>query len=240
MKAPSVLALQHVAVEPPAGIEAAIVRAGASLRTIRIDRGEGVPDDMGAFSGLVVMGGPMGVYEGDLHPHLAAEKKLIERALDASVPILGICLGSQLLASVLGADVRPGPHKELGFFPVTLEPDAERDPLFAGAPESFTALHWHGDIFDLPSRAVPLARSALTRHQAFSFGGSAYGLLFHLEVAVAQVQTMADAFANELAGAGVAPGLLLGDAHAHGPHMEAIGARVFDRWMTLVSNRNAG
>jgi GMP synthase (glutamine-hydrolysing) len=235
MKEPRVLALQHVAVEPPANIGIAITRAGGSVDVVRIDQGQAVPANLDGYAGLLIMGGPMGVYEADKYPHLAEERRLIASAIERRAPILGICLGSQLLASALGAPVRPGPRKEIGWYPVTLTPAAASDPLLAGLPATFTPLHWHGDIFDLPPGAVALARSELTAHQAFSFGGHAFGLLFHLEVTADKVADMSAAFAEELAQVGVDPAQLARGFATHGATAEALAADVFGRWMGLVA-----
>jgi GMP synthase (glutamine-hydrolysing) len=133
------------------------------------------PDDV---RGAVVMGGPMGVYDTGRYPRLDAEINWLRAAVDAGLPVLGVCLGSQLLATALGANVVPGPRKELGFAPVEiLDPS---DPLLGALAPAATVLHWHGDVFDLPSGATCLARSALTDVQAFR-AGSAWGLLFHAE-----------------------------------------------------------
>jgi GMP synthase (glutamine-hydrolysing) len=234
MKRPAVLAIQHVAPEPPSGIGAAVERAGADLQVIRVHEAHPVPATIGDFAGLVVMGGPMGVYEADRHPHLHPERALIESALEQRVPTLGVCLGSQLLASVLGAAVRPGPQKEIGWHPVSLTPAAADDALLAAAPRTFTALHWHGDVFDLPAGAVGLAHSQLTENQAFSFGGFAWGLLFHLEMTGPQLTEMTTAFAEELAEARIAPRELLDGWSTHGAALEALGEVVFRRWMELV------
>jgi GMP synthase (glutamine-hydrolysing) len=129
---------------------------------------------MGDAAGLIVMGGPMGVYEEARFPFLRRERNLIERALADRVPVLGICLGSQLLASALGAPVRKGLRKEIGWHPVYLEDAAGDDPLFRETPVEFDAFHWHGDVFDLPTGAVRLAHSSLTEYQAFRYGENAY------------------------------------------------------------------
>ncbi len=157
---------------------------------------------MGDAAGLVVMGGPMSVYDHSRLPHLVREMRLIESALALQRPVLGVCLGSQLLAHVLGAGVYPGQHKEIGWHEITLSPTAKQDPTWATAPDKFVGFHWHGDVFDLPSGAVALASSNLTACQAFRFGLSTYAVLFHLEVTAAQIGELAAAFPDELRQAG--------------------------------------
>lgn len=231
---PRVLALQHHAAEPPAGIATALDRAGAELVVVRIDRSEPVPASLAGADGLVVLGGPMGVSESDRYPNLRDERRLIEEAVRSGLPFLGICLGSQLLAAVLGAPVTTGNQKEIGWYPVTLEEDAAGDPLFGGLPDSFAVFHWHGDIFTLPAGAVPLARSERTRHQAFRFGPAAYGLLFHLEVSARQVDAMTASFQDELVEAGQTAAALRDGAARVGSHLEELAGVVFGRWATLL------
>src|SRR5215470_14553938 len=219
-----VLVLQHVACEPPALIADALRRCGLDVRIVRIDTGEPVPPTLAAARGLVVMGGPMGVYEVDRYPHLRDELRLIEDALQRDCPVLGICLGSQLLAAALGARVYPGGYKEIGSYPVTLTDAAATDALLRDAPRRFTALIWHGDVFDLPAGAVPLASSELTERQAFRYGADSYGLLFHLEVSAAQLEAMSAAFADEIAAAGVPAEALIDGAAMHLSSLQTIGA----------------
>jgi GMP synthase (glutamine-hydrolysing) len=229
--------LQHVAPEGPGRIAAALERNGLAVARTRIDLGEPVLPELAGALGLVVMGGPMGVYETERYAHLADEQRLIQRALDAGVPVLGVCLGAQLLASTLGARVYPGPTKEIGWLPVTRTEASATDPLFTDLPASFIALHWHGDIFDLPQAAVSLARSALTDHQAFRWGEHAYGLLFHLEATEEQTAAMARLFADELAGARVDAGELLAKTPAGVRDTEAAAASVFGAWTRAVTTR---
>lgn len=172
--------LQHAAWEGP-GLIAAEARArGLRTDVRRFDLNASVPEP-DEIEGLVVMGGPMGVYETDKYPFLADECALIRELIRCNRPVLGVCLGSQLLARALGATVFPGPGQEIGFGSVELTAEGKVDPLLAPAGPSVPAFHWHGDTFDLPEGAVPLASSAIYSHQAFRFGSCAYGLQFHIE-----------------------------------------------------------
>lgn len=229
-----ILCVQHVEPEKPGRIRAAIADHGLSMRTVRTFAGEPVPRSMRGFDGLVVMGGPMGVNDSARLPHIRAEMRLIENALAREIPMLGICLGSQLLAAVLGAKVKAGPKKEIGWFPVTLTSRAKKDPLFAGVRRRFTALHWHGDIFELPNGAVPLASSSLTRYQAFRWGAAAYGILFHLEATPSIVAGMTRTFAGELIEENVNAKAVVAEARRRNASLDKLASRVFDRWVDLV------
>lgn len=220
----TVLVLQHHPAETLGTIAHALT--GAQVRTVRAFAGDPVPREMGDADALVVMGGPQSVYEQDRFPYLRDELRLIEDALRRERPLLGVCLGSQLLAAALGAEVQPGKQKEIGWLPVTLRDD----PLWGDAPREFTALHWHGDIFSLPAGATALASSALTPQQAYRYGRNAYGLLFHLEVTEAQIAEMVMEFADELRGAGVDARSILTGTAKHLPALQTIGAGVFRRW----------
>lgn len=141
-----VLVLQHVACEGPSAIGDALQRRGVPLRIVHAYAGEPIPATLAAEGALVVMGGPMGVYDADRYPHLRDELRLIEDALRRGRPVLGVCLGSQLLATALGARVYPSGGKEIGWYRVDLTDAATSDGLFHGVPRCFTALHWHGDV----------------------------------------------------------------------------------------------
>ncbi len=228
---PRALAIQHVAVEPPNAIAAAMEAEGLALDVVRVDRGEPVPRDAGGLAALVVMGGPMGVYETGSFPHLADEMRLIESALRSDVPVLGVCLGSQLLAHVLGARVAPAGFQEIGWHPVMLEPAARADPVLGACGPELVVLHWHGDAYDLPRDAVHLARSARTAVQAFRYGRS-LGLLFHAEVDLEQVERMSRAFRDELVRAGVSAEELDEGSRRHGSALREIGLVLFRRFAT--------
>jgi GMP synthase (glutamine-hydrolysing) len=172
---PTLLAIQHVPWETPHRILDAC--HGLHVHTVKPLAGQPLPahDEV---AGAVVMGGPMNVDETERHPELAAEREWLAEALRRDMPLLGICLGAQLLARAQGAEVRPGEGPELGFAPVEIDdPD---DPVLGGLAPSTTVLHWHGDVFDLPEGATALAASAKTEVQAFR-KGNAWGVLFHPE-----------------------------------------------------------
>jgi len=228
-----VLILQHVRPEPPGTIAGALDDRGVSHRTVKIFRDDPVPDTLDA-DGLVVMGGPMGVGDVDDRPHLSREIDLVEQALDDDRPVLGVCLGSQLLAHALGAEVRPGPRKEIGWGEVTLPDAAADDPLFRDVDAPFTAFHWHGDVFEVPEGAVPLARTEQTKHQAFRYGDTAYGLLFHLEVTPKTVAWMTTAFQDELKEEGLEGATMRRAAMIHEQALRDTAQTVFGRWADLL------
>lgn len=211
--------LKHVAITP---------------QYIRSFEGQSVPREISDAAGLIIMGGPQSVCDQDRHPFLRQEMRLIEDTLKCAKPVLGVCLGSQLLAATLGANVYPGKQKEIGWHRITLTDFAAKDSLFSGEPGSLIAFHWHGDIFDFPRGATPLASSALTAHQAFRYGRNAYGLLFHLEVNLPQVLTMVETFADELQSAGLNGTAIKLNAHSHLPALQKIGREVFARWVALL------
>ncbi|MEO8601082.1 MAG: gamma-glutamyl-gamma-aminobutyrate hydrolase family protein [bacterium] len=230
---PTAVVLQHIAVEGPGAIGDALAARGIELRTIRAYAGEPVPARLDAEA-LIVMGGPMGVYEADRHPHLRDELRLIEATAAAGLPILGTCLGSQLLAAALGARVYPNTRKEIGWYEVELAAAATQDALLGNAPQRFTPVSWHGDIFELPTGAVHLARSAITPHQAFRYGAHAYGLLFHLELTRPHLDAWMTAFADELSAEGIAPQSITDDADRRLAAAAAVGSGVFDRFAALI------
>ena len=230
---PTALVLQHVAVEGPGLLGAALQARGITLRTVHVHAGQPVPARCDADA-LVVMGGPMGVYESDRYPHLDDERRLIDHTLGVGRPIIGTCLGSQLLASALGARVYKNTRKEIGWHEVELAAAAVDDALFAGAPRRFTPVHWHGDVFDLPAGAVPLASSRITPHQAYRHGRNVYGLLFHLELDRPQLDSWITAFAEELASERIAPAEITADADRRLADAVAVGAPLFARFAALI------
>ncbi len=218
-----VLVVQH---EPGEGLGALAAHLG-SVRLVRTFAGEPVPRTLGDARGLVVLGGGMGVYQQDRLPHLRDEIALLRSAVAEEKPVLGICLGSQLLAAALGGTVAPTGRQEIGWYRVRL--NETPDPLFDGAPRDFVAFHWHGDAFTLPEGALPLASSTLTPLQAFRSGARAWGVMFHLETDAEVLQAMVST--GNLADDGE---FILASAARELPRLSAIADGVFARWAALL------
>ena len=227
--------LQHVACEDLGTIGDALESKGISAHYVRSFAGQPVPASMDDAAGLIVMGGPMGVYDQPRYPFLQKEMKLIEEALKEEKPLLGVCLGSQLLAAALGAEVKKGQAKEIGWHPINLLPAAQGDALWQGVESPFLAYHWHGDIFDLPAGAAPLASSALTSCQAFRYGSNSYGFLFHMEVTQAIISAMIETFAVELQEEGTDGHSIVVQAREHLTRLQTVGHLVFQRWADLLA-----
>ena len=177
-----VLVCQHVAYEILGTLNPLLKRAGLRIRYVNFGRDPHARPSLDGYHSVVVLGGPMNVDQTDEHPHLATEVELVRGALDRGMPVLGICLGAQILARALGAEVRPNGEKEIGWYPVSPTPEGESDPVlrhFEGTEQIF---QWHGDTFEIPDGAVHLATSPGCANQAFRYGDNAYGFQFHLEV----------------------------------------------------------
>ncbi|MBN1631439.1 MAG: type 1 glutamine amidotransferase [Thermoleophilia bacterium] len=162
---------------------------------------------------LVVMGGPMNIYEHQAYPWLAPEKAFIAEVVRAGRAVLGICLGAQLLADVLGGAVTRGPQREIGWWPVTITPAGRAVSVFAGFPDDLTVLHWHGDTFAIPPGAVHAATSEACPNQAFALeDGRLVGLQFHLEETRESLAALVENAGNELESAAGAPWVATADA----------------------------
>jgi GMP synthase-like glutamine amidotransferase len=190
--------LQHVPFEGPAAIGHWAAERGFPLTLSRLFAHEPMPplDDVDL---LVVLGGPMSVNDEARFDWLAPEKRCLQHAVADGKRVLGICLGAQLVAHVLGARVFPNPGREVGWWPVHSTDAAASHPLTAHWPREFVPLHWHGETFDLPSGAVWLARSAACAHQAFAMGNRVLALQFHLESTIESVDALARHCPGDLA-----------------------------------------
>ncbi|MGV6807917.1 MAG: type 1 glutamine amidotransferase, partial [bacterium] len=198
-----------------------------------------LPDASG-FDLLIIMGGPMGVYDETKHPWLVDEKAFIRRYIAQRKPVLGICLGAQLLAEALGAKVFPGDHREIGWFDIHTDPAVLTGDFSGAIPPIFSAFHWHGDTFDLPAGATSLGFSDATRHQGFWANGRHLGLQFHLETTLASAEALIQHCADDLQ-----PGPYVQSAEdiLQTPAFDSINqtmAKLLDRFIDLADENRPG
>lgn len=194
-----VLFVQNITLEGPGFLREYLEKRNLSYEIVDLYGGQSLPAEVGQYGAVVVLGGPMNVYEETRYPYLAAEKAFIQSCIESQTPLLGICLGAQLLASVLGARVRKNEIPEIGWMDVELTPEGEKSLLFEGIDTRFCVFQWHGDTFAIPSQGVCLARSILCAHQAFSYAGRFFGVQFHLEIDVQTARSWAQAYVGDLA-----------------------------------------
>ena len=176
-----VLVLQHVGCEGLGSLEGFFDKQGVDHVDVALFAGEKIPADWDRYNGIVILGGPMNVYQEKEFPFLAEEDSLLKKALANLKPMLGVCLGAQLIVKAASGKVVTGHRKEIGWYDVNLTDEGRDDLLFKGLSKSFKVFEWHGDTFNIPSKGVKLASSEIFPNQAFRVG-NAYGLQFHLEV----------------------------------------------------------
>ncbi|MEV8372328.1 gamma-glutamyl-gamma-aminobutyrate hydrolase family protein [Kribbella sp. NPDC056861] len=222
----TVLILQHVPWEKPAALGNYLTDAGVPWRLDNLTAAVDVVDAprISELSGLVLLGGPMGAHDTDRYPGLALEADLVRRAADAGLPILGICLGHQIVASALGADLHPGTAAEVGVGEV----EVVADGIFGRAGDRQPVLHWHFDVVDAPPGAVVQASTPQTPNQAFTLGDSIFGTQFHIEVTP---DSLADWLAEPAMIADLPPGLaitLLDDLAAASDAIKPSANRLFE------------
>ncbi len=190
--------IQHVPFETPANILSWAKEKGYSVTGSFLYKGDNFPD-IDEFDFLVVMGGPMGVYDEDKYPWLKDEKIFLENVIKNNKKVLGICLGAQLIADVLGAKVYKNKYKEIGWFPVNLTQKAKDSIHFKNFPDEFIAFHWHGDTFDIPSGAIHTVENNVCKNQAFEYNdGKVVALQFHLETTLDSAKALVENSQDEL------------------------------------------
>ncbi len=181
--------LQHVPYERPGVIEEWIEENDHVLTRTQLYRSLDFPD-LSEVDFLVVLGGPMGTEDEPEYPWLSREKAYVGEALEADVPVLGICLGAQIIASVLGSDIYTAKYDEIGWFPIQLTEDGKNHPYLRSWPEEFDVFHWHSDTFDLPEGATHLAENSGCENQAFVYDNQVLGLQFHVEMRPEDIEYM--------------------------------------------------
>jgi len=188
--------IRHVPYENPAYIETWAIEQGFQITRTAFDLNEPFPF-MNDFDWLVVMGGPMSVGDDTLYPWLVPEKEFIKAAIDNGKVVVGICLGTQLIAHVLGSSISKNPEKEIGWFPVHLHDPARKHPFLKGIPNTFIPFHWHGDTFSIPQGALPLGSSDACMNQGF-IKNRIIGLQFHFEITDKSISELIDNGKSEL------------------------------------------
>ena len=231
---PHVTCFQHIDCEGPGSLLDILKTKEIRVEVLKPFQRDPIPAHLG--DGLIVLGGPMGVYEEKQYPWMTAELDAIRKCLDSSLPVLGICLGSQMLAHAAGGRVYKGPSQEVGWFPITMTEQGHLDPLLLGLPREFNAFHWHGDTFKLPDGAALLAGSAAYPHQIFRAGTNAYGFQCHLEVTEAMVRSWMTVYAKELTtqGGRIHPGPIENRLSENAVALNALAEKVFTRFAALL------
>jgi len=192
----NVLIIKHAEIEGPGLIGDFLVQGKIPYRVIDLYLNTPLPKPEN-FTHVVIMGGPMNVYEEDQYPFLRNEDLFIKEAIQRGRAILGICLGAQLIAKALGAKVFKAPAKEIGWYDVSLTRVGSQDPLFSNLPKKFPVFQWHEDTFEIPRGGQLIATSSPVSHQAFRYGETAYGLQFHLEVTKEMIREWLEADGDE-------------------------------------------
>jgi GMP synthase (glutamine-hydrolysing) len=208
-----------------------------AFRSIRLFHGETPDQGWDRIRALVILGGPMNARDEHLFPFLRWEKTIIRAAIEDDVPMLGICLGAQLIASAVGGSVYPGAVKEFGWYPVSITPEGRVDSLLGYLPEKPIVFQWHRDGFDLPAGALRLASSVYFDNQAFRLGRAVYGLQFHLQVTPQMISRWIDERSKDLAQFPyVSPDKLIADTRSYFPALKYYGERVLTEFLRRATS----
>lgn len=233
-----ILVFQHVAAEPLGTLDPLIRRRGHRIRFTNFDRDPHAQPNVDRYRGLIVLGGPMNVEDQAARPHLRTELLAIERMLQQGKPVLGICLGAQLLAHVLGAPVRKHHQPEIGWYPLHATDLGRDDPVLAPLAQSAPVFQWHRYSFEVPQGAQHLARTDSCEQQAFRWGDNAYGFQFHLEMDVPLIERWLanPAYRRELAELGHATSIeaIRAQTGAHIAAMQTRADAVFNNFLDLI------
>ncbi|WP_322043632.1 glutamine amidotransferase [Paraburkholderia sp. J67] len=234
-----VLAVRHVYFEDLGSFERVLGDRGRPVRYVDVGFARVGALNPTSASLMVILGGPINACDDARYPTLAPIATLIEKRIAAGLPTLGICLGAQLIARVLGARVQAAGYKELGWTPLTLTDAGRASPLRHVDGASTSMLHWHGDTFDLPQGATRLASTPLCENQAFSWGNHVLGLQCHPEVRADRFEPWLIGNAGELDAAGVDINALRAETAQHGPRLEAQASLMFHEWLDALDNQAA-
>ncbi len=231
------LVIRHVHFEDLGTIEPFLLEEGYAVQYIDASVDDLTSLDAATPDLVVVLGGPIGAFDDDVYPFLRAELTFVQKRLDAGLPILGICLGAQLIARALGAGVAPMGHKEIGFAPVSLTTAGEDSVL--AALGTTPVLHWHGDMFEIPANATSLATTELCANQAFALGSSVLALQFHLEADTKLIERWLVGHAHELSTSGIRPQELRSHARQFESELAKVSRQVIGPWLAMAASHAA-
>ena len=230
------LVIQHLDIEPPALIGEVLREAGHTLHTLHLDLGDELPPDVEDVSGLIIMGGPQSANDTHL-PYIEAELQWLKQRIREGLPMLGICLGAQLMAKAADATISKSPLRELGWYPVFQTPDTASDPLFSSMPtDGLTVVQWHGETFSIPDTATPVVTHPEVPAQAFRLGRAQYGMQFHFEVDASLIEKWIGAGDSERTHLGIEG---IDNLHAQTPlHLNTMrnyGRQIVLNWLSLLN-----
>jgi len=227
-----VLVFQHDPFEDLGFFSEVLEKQRTVYRVLRLFHGEMPAEDWERIGALIILGGPMSVNDEEEYPFLRWEKRIIRAAIDEAVPVVGICLGAQLIAATLGTLVYHGRVKEIGWSPISITPHGQVDSLLGYLPENATVFQWHGDGFELPAGAIRLASSVNYKNQAFRVGKNIYALQFHLEVTPRMIARWIDERSKDLALAPyILPDKILADTQNYAPILKYYGERFLSEFI---------
>jgi GMP synthase (glutamine-hydrolysing) len=231
-----VLVFQHDPFEDLGFFSEVLEKQRTAYRVLRLFHGEMPAEDWERIGALIILGGPMSVNDEEEYPFLRWEKRIIRAAIDEAVPVVGICLGAQLIAATLGTMVYHGRVKEIGWSPISITPHGQVDSLLGYLPENATVFQWHGDGFELPAGAIRLASSVNYKNQAFRVGKNIYALQFHLEVTPPMIARWIDERSKDLALAPyILPDKILADTQNYAPILKYYGERFLSEFLRRAS-----
>jgi len=233
------LVLQHLDIEPPAIIGEVLEHAGHRLTTVHLDQGAPLPSSYSGIDGILIMGGPQSA--NDSSDYIKAELTWIEGAIDHGIPMLGLCLGAQLMAKASGAEIFPSPVRELGWFPVYHTTVTGDDPLFGAMPDGLAVFQWHGESFSFTDQMTPVATHPDVPAQAFRLGKAQYGLQFHIEVNEAIIESWIAFGSSESAHLGIEGiSLLHKDTSLYLVSMQSYCREMVNSWLLEIQSSQTG